>query len=138
MADGKPLKVKLIRKLCIPGLSEDDVRALVEALGVVQTEEGNLQSVVTSTGGVEVKFVFGSDGNFGGLFAKINGKQVPIISGSSSSELHVFAGAPSATNPGEGWELEVDLTKRYLGQTGPQSGWEIFFASRKGILNIDA
>ena len=138
MADGKPLKVKLIRKLCIPGIKEDDIQALVEALGVVQTKEGILESVVTSTGGVEVKFVFGTDGNFAGLFAKINGKQIAIIDGINSTELHTFKGPPSATNPGQGWTVEIDLTKKYLSQTGAQSTWELFYASRTGILNIDA
>lgn len=138
MADGKPLKVKLIRKLCIPGLSEDDIQAFVEALGVVQTKDGILESIVTSTGGVEVKFIFGSDGNFSGVYAKINGKQIPLIEGINSTQLQTFMGAPSASNPGEGWNLEVELTQKYLNQVGAQSGWEIFYASRKGILNIDS
>lgn len=128
------LKLSLRTQLCIAGLSEDAIQALVANIQITTPGENNT-TIVTANGGIDVQFVFGSDGNFAGAYAQIMGRSIPIIFGTGSTNLQVFKGAPSGTNPGPGWEVEVELTEAYLGQSGAENTWEIFFASRVGVLN---
>jgi len=119
---------------CVSGLSEDDLRSLADSLGLEATNK-DLEGFVISTAGIQVKFVFGSDGSFQGVFAKINGQNVNLIPGASSSNLGIFKGVPSNTNPGLGWKVEDELTRTYLNQPLNQNQWDIFFASRVSVIN---
>jgi len=119
---------------CIEGISEDSLRALVEAL-TVQIKDKKFANVVMSTGGIEVKVQFGPSGSFEGVYAKQNGKLVTLIPGTSAKGLEVFEGPPSAINPGDGWEVKPELTVKYLGQPTNEAQWEIFYAARKSVLN---
>ena len=101
----------------------------------VETED-RLTTIVTANGGINVQFLFGSDGNFMGAYAQIGGVSIPLVFGTGSSNLQVFKGSPSATNPGPGWDVEVALTKKYLSQSGAEATWEIFYASRVAIVSI--
>ena len=125
-------KIALSKPVCLEGLSEDGVRQLVEAL--VITGRDNPENVVLSSPGVQLFFKFGADGSFEGLYAKQGGVSGVIIPGTSSKGLNVFKGPPSSGNPGAGWEVEVELTKKYLNQSNDQTLWEIFFASRVSII----
>lgn len=128
------LIISLRTQLCIAGLSEDAIQALVAGLQI-STPEGSNRTIVTANGGIDVQFIFGSDGNFMGAYAQIMGRSIPLVFGVGSTNLQVFKGSPSGTNPGPGWEVEVELTKAYLGQSGAENTWEIFYASRVGVLN---
>lgn len=127
------LKITLRKQLCALGFSEDQLQQFVDALQI-ETSDENI-SFVTSNGSIPIKFVFGSDGNFNGAVAQIGGKAVTIIFGAGSQQLEVFEGPPTASNPGPGWEVEVDLTKKYLSQQGAEGTWEIFYARRKAVLS---
>lgn len=128
-------ELKIKTPPCIAGVSEDDIRALLDSIEVTITDP-TLSNFVTSTFGTQVKFNFGSDGNFNSVTAKLNGKIVTLIQGAGGNELQVFKGAPSVTNPGYGWTVETDLTKQYLGQPDNENNWVIFFASRARVLNV--
>lgn len=132
MSNKKLLKVSINKPVCVAGLSDDDVRQLVSSLVVDVSGE---DAVVSSTQGFSVKFNFSPDGNFLDTTAKINNKSIVLLHGSSSGALQVFAGPPSNTNPGEGWEIDAVLTTKYLGQSGNQNAWDIFFARRVPVLN---
>jgi hypothetical protein len=127
-------KVALKKPVSIDGLTDDAVRELVASL-LISVEEKTFPGFVRSTNGTEVKFVFGPDGNFSGISAKIGGKNVNLIPGAGSSNLETFKGPPNATNPGAGWKVEYDLTRKYFNQPEDESDWEIFYASRIGVLN---
>ena len=126
--------VRIKKPACIADLSEDDLQAIANALEIVPVDPEAV-NFVKSTGGVQTKFVYGSDGNFNGVYAKIDGQSIPIIPGVGSKVLGLFKDAPSGTNPGVGWEIEVELTKKYFGGADDQSQWEIFVASRVGVIN---
>jgi hypothetical protein len=115
---------------CLP---EDCVKSLVDSLVILPLDDGS--NFVKVTGGVEVSVKFGPDGNYAGVYAKINNTFVPLFLGANSGELFIFKGSPSSTYPGVGYQVEVDLTKRKLGQPDDQSQWEMFYASRVGVLN---
>jgi len=134
MSNQNLFEVSLKTPLCIEGLSEDALRQFVDALQVAYADK-QFTSVVLATSGVQVKFNFGSDGNFQGVTAKINGQQVVLIPGTNSKALGVFAGSPSPTNPGPGWEVNATLTQQYLNQPPDQNQWEIFYAQRVNVLN---
>ena len=127
-------EVKLKSPVCIEGISEDSLRQLVDSLLIESTNEG-FSGFVMSSQGVQVFFDFGPDGNFNGIKAKVNGKNVTILPGVNSRALSVFEGPPSASNPGPGWEVVVDLTQTVLGQTGDESQWTVFFAKRVAVFN---
>lgn len=124
-------KLGLKNPVCIKCLSEDEQRQLVDAVEV----EIEMDGIVFSSGGVRVKFEFGSDGNFAGVNAFLNGQSIPLIHGVNSKALYIFEGPPSGSNPGPGWEVEPDLTKTILGQQENENTWTIFFARRKGVVN---
>lgn len=127
--------ISLKRPICIEGISEDSVRELVNALEIDVDDNGSFTGFVTTNNGVQVKFNFDSTGNFSGVTAKLNGKNINLINGYNSSELQVFKGPPTATNPGSGWQTEPVLTKQYLNQPDNENNWEIFYASRVAVLN---
>lgn len=112
-------------------VSEDEQRQFISAIDV----EIEMDGIVFSSGGVRVKFEFGSDGNFAGVNALLNGKSVPLIHGVNSKALYVFEGPPSGSNPGPGWEVVPELTKSILGQQDNENTWTIFYARRKAVLN---
>lgn len=118
---------------CVGNLNEDDLRTLVNSIGI-EVVDDDLTGLVTSNQGTRVKFRFDSAGSFSGVFAKIGGKNVNLIPGVSSSNLAVFKGAPTSTNPGVGWQIEEELTKEYFNQPNNQDQWKIFYASRVSIL----
>lgn len=126
--------ISLRKPVCIRGVDEDDLRALVGELAV-SVKDKNFGGFVLSSNGVEVKFNFGADGNFDSVTAKLNGQQVVIIPGTTSKFLASFEGPPSATNPGPGWEVNAALTQSIYGQPPDQNQWVIFFAKRVNILN---
>ena len=134
MTNQNLFEILLKAPLCIEGLSEDSVRQLVDSLQI-GFKDPEFSSVVTSTAGVQTKVVFGSDGNFQGIFAKINGQQIVLVPGTNSKNLGVFQGPPSATNPGAGWEVDAVLTQKYLNQPADENQWEIFYAKRVNVLN---
>lgn len=127
-------KIDVKDTTCIAGLSEDSVRQLVDSIEITVSDP-SFSGFVQSTNGTNVKFNFGSDGNFNGVTAKLNSKNITLIHGAGSNELSIFKGAPSALSPGAGWTVEVDLTKKYLNQPDNQLQWEIFYASRTQVLN---
>lgn len=133
MADESSWKLRVKAPVCIEGLGEDAIQELVNSLEVVITEEDR-QKIVTSTGNIQVKLVFGSDGNFSGGFAKIGNKNVAIIPGALSQNMQIFKGSPSTNNPGPGWEPEVELTKTLLHQPDDQNAWTAFLASRTNVI----
>ena len=117
---------------CVP---EESVRALVNALEITPTDK-NFGGLVTSTNGTQVKFVFGSDGNYAGVTAKIGSQSIKLFNGVGSSELGVFSGAPVGSNIPAGWEVVPDLTVRFLNQpAGNEPVWEMFYAKRISMLN---
>ncbi len=120
---------------CISGLSEDAIRALIDSIEISVTDP-SFGGFVTSTAGTYVKFNFGSDGNFQSVTAKLNSKNIVLIQGAGGNELQIFKGAPTTTNPGQGWSVEVDLTKKYLAQKDDENTWELFFARRTQVLNV--
>lgn len=130
----KLINIRLKKELCLKNFSEDDIRLLVDSLEAEIIDE-ELSSLVHSTGGIPVKFIFGSDGNFSGVYAKQGGRQIPLIFGVGGNELSIFKGAPSLSNPGPGWEVEVELTRQYLSQPPSENDWQIFFASRAAVIN---
>lgn len=125
--------VALKKPVCIEGLNEDALRALVNALQI--TVKDSSFGGLVKTNGINVEFKFGPDGSFQGVFAKLNGQNTAIIPGTSSSSLQLFKGAPSSTNPGPGWSVETDLTRTYLNQPADDSQWALFYASRVSVLN---
>lgn len=127
-------EVTLRKVPCLQNISEDELREIVDALEVAAVLK-DFDSFVTSTGGIQVKFEFGPDGNFAGVTAKIDGKAITLIGGAGGNELQLFKGAPTATNPGEGWEIDIDATTSLLNQPTDQTDWEYFYASRKSVLN---
>lgn len=127
--------VTLAKPLCIEGLSEDALREFADALQIT-VKDKDFGGFVTTTGDVQVTFSFGPDGNFQGVFALVNNQHIPLIPGVGSKELYVFKGAISGTNPGSGFKVEPELTVKYLNQAlNNESNWEIFYASRVGVLN---
>lgn len=127
------LVISLRTQLCLAGMSEDEIQQFVNALQIKTVDDS--VTFVTSTGGNSVQFLFGSDGNFMGAYAQLAGVSLPIIFGTGSTNLEVFKGSPSGTNPGPGWEVEVELTQKYLSQSGPEADWEIFYASRVPLVS---
>lgn len=119
---------------CVPGIPEDVLRDLFGSVEVT-TESGPGASLVTSTGNIDVQFVFGSDGNFVGAFATVAGRSVPIIFGINSNALQLFKGSPSSNNPGPGWKVEIELTQQYFGGGPTESQWKLFVASRAAVIN---
>lgn len=134
MSTSARLKIKLGKIPCLSGLTEDELRELVDAL-IVEIESGQFDKFVTSSGGIDVKFNFGPDGNFSGVTAKIDGKTVNLIGGAGGNELSVFQGPPSENNPGPGWEVCTELTIEYLSQPPNEADWDIFYAKRVSVLN---
>lgn len=128
------LKLVYDRIPCLEGVSQDELIELVNCLKV-EVKRDELDSFVLSTKGVEVKFRFGGDGSFLGADAKMNNTFVPLLHGVNSGRLYLFKGPPTNTNPGAGWQLESDLTRKYLNQPVSESNWEVFFASRKNEIN---
>ena len=126
--------ISLRKPVCIRGVNEDDLRALVDALDI-SVKDKNFGGFVLSSNGVEVKFNFGADGNFDSVTAKLNGKQIVIIPGNTSEVRYTFKGPPSSTNPGPGWETDAVLTQKYYNQPPNENDWEIFFAKRVNVLN---
>lgn len=126
--------ISLKKPACIEGLSEDSLRSLVDSLEISVSDE-KFGGFVLSSNGTYVKFNFDSNGNFSGVTAKLNSKNVTLFHGVGSKELYVFKGPPTATNPGYGWKVEPDLTKKYLNQPDDENSWEIFYASRTEVLN---
>lgn len=125
------VSISLKGPICINSLNEDSLRELVE--NMVGTLVGNLP--VTSTGGIEVEYIFDSSGNFDGSYAKINNKKILLTPGVTGKMLTVFQGPPSANNPGPGWKVEVELTREFL-QGGPdETTFKVFYASREPVLN---
>lgn len=127
-------KLELDRPVCLSGLSEDDIRELVNAISVSVTND-EFKGFALVSGGNQVTFRFGPDGNFQGIYAKVGGKNIVLFPGAGSSNLQVFKGVPSATNPGEGWTVETDLTREILGQPIDENQWKLFYASRVGVIN---
>jgi len=128
-------KIGVKKPTCIKGLSEDDLRELVNALLITVTDP-TFPGFVRSTNGTDVKFEFDGNGNFAGVSAKLDSKNVFIISGAGGQELGLFKGSPSAANPGPGWRVEIELTRKFFNQNPElESQWEIFVASRIGVLN---
>lgn len=134
MSNQNLFEITLRRIPCIQGLSEDSLRALVDALQITLGSK-EFSGIVTSSPGAQTQFVFSPNGNFDGVTAKINGQNVVLIPGNNSKVLGTFYGAPSSTNPGPGWEPDVALTKKYLGQGPDQNTWEIFYAKRVNAVN---
>lgn len=134
MSSADFFEINVKNPTCIEGISEDALRALVDAL-TISVKDKKFGNVVLSTGGIEIKFQFGPSGSFEGVYAKQNGQLVTLIPGSSSKGLAIFEGPPSAINPGFGWEVKTDLTVKYLGQPIDENQWEIFYASRVSVLN---
>jgi len=127
-------KVGLKSPACIEGLDEDALRALVDAL-IITVADKDFAGFVLSSKGVQVKFNF-PDGNFQGVTARVNGKDIVIIPGVSGNEVCIFKGVPSpGNNPPAGWQVEVELTQKYLNQPPIQANWELFYASRVAVLN---
>lgn len=127
--------ITLKKPVCIEGISEDAIRELINALEISVTDD-EFTSFVVSTAGTKVKFNFGPDGNFNNVTADINSQKIVLFEGVTGSQLGVFKGSPTATNPGTGWQVEVDLTRKYLNQPINENDWEMFLASRVGIINI--
>lgn len=127
-------QVELKRPVCIPGLTEDDLNQLVRSL-LVTVSDPNFAGFVRSTSGTDVKFNFDSAGNWSGVTAKINSQNVELIPGVGSGQMEIFKGPPSASYPGAGWQIEVDLTKSILSQPENENQWTAFLASRVGVIN---
>ena len=127
-------KISLKKPICIPGLTEDTLRELINAIEI-EVNDTNFSGFVQSTNGVLVKFLFGPDGNFSGVTAKLNSQNIPLFTGVGDKQLGIFKGPPTNNNPGSGWETEPDLTVRFLNQPTDENQWEIFFASRVAIIN---
>lgn len=131
---GTELKIELKGPVCFPGLSEDQAREFVNAL-VVKITESVLDGFISAPAVAQMEAKLDSSGNFAGITQLANSQQVIILHGVGSSMLQPFKGPPSANNPGPGWQLENDLTQRFLAQSGNQDTWTIFYASRVGVLN---
>lgn len=127
-------KINIKNPSCIANLSEDDLKQLVQSLEIEVSDE-KFGGFVLCTAGTQVKFNFDSSGNFSGVTARLNSKNITLIHGVGSNELSVFKGAPSNVNPGDGWTIEVDLTRRFLNQPANENNWEIFYASRSAVIN---
>lgn len=133
MAHLDQLKIVLRTQLCLLGVSEDEIQALVGNLSVETVDKNT--TLVTANGGIQVQFVFGSDGNFVGAFAQLGGKSITIIFGTGSGYRGFFRGSPSATNPGPGWQVDVEASRRYLQQSGPENTWDAFYAERVAVVS---
>lgn len=127
------IKIVIARQLCLAGLTESEAHEFVGALELETKDEQT--TLVTANGGINVKFTFGSDGNFSGAYAQLGGKSVPLVFGTQSHYRAVFEGPPSSNNPGPGWEIDPELSQAYFGVTGPQGLWPIFFARRVAVIN---
>lgn len=127
------LKITVRRQLCLMGLSEDSIQEFVDNLQIGTTDDNT--TFVTSKGGIEVQFLFGSDGNFNGVYAQLGGVSIPILFGTGSSNLELFRDAPSASNPGPGWTVDVERSKAWLHQSGPEANWTGFVAYRVPIVS---
>lgn len=127
-------KIELAKPVCIEGISEDALRELVSQLTVVVGNK-DFGGLVLSSGGTQVRFVFGPDGNFQGVTAKVGGKDITLIEGAGSNSLGIFSGSISNTNPGAGWEPDVALTTKYFSQPADPAQWEIFVARRVTVIN---
>lgn len=125
---------------CIECLSEDDIRQIVNSLKI-EVKSDNFKGFVTvgSPKGVtgKVHVGFGADGNFTGIYAKIDGKVVTLVHGvgENVSPRLLFPGAPTATNPGPGWQVDSERSQRILNQTGAESGWTEFYAYKVSVVN---
>ena len=128
-------KISLKDTACIEGLSEDALQNLINSIEIT-VRDPKFGGFVTSTGDSQVKFTFGPDGNFSGAITRANNVPVTLINGVNSKELYIFEGPPSGTNPGVGWKLESELTIDVLRQTGAESTWLAFLASRAPVLNV--
>lgn len=127
------LKKPIRDDACGEGMSEDLLRQIIKSLQIKVVDK-KFGGFVLTTADVPVKVYFGSDGEFDGIKAKLGGDLVHIVHGVNSKVLGIFEGPPTSQNPGPGWEVEPTLTQTYLNQSGPQSGWEIFFAKRVPTL----
>ena len=130
------LKVKLNRNNCVTSLKADDLVRLADALSVPLEDHDDLKYLVRTNASVNVEFRFTADGEFAGVYAVLNGKAILLIPGATSKEVKTFKGSPTDTNPGEGWQVEPELTTKYLNQPVDENAWEIFYASRVSVLNI--
>lgn len=127
-------KVKLGRSVQIPGFSEDEAREFVDAL-VVEITESVLDGFIQAPAIAQMRAALDSSGNFSKLVQLANSQEVIILHGVGTDVLGIFRGPPSANNPGPGWALDIERTMRFYGQSGDQSTWSTFFASRVGVLN---
>lgn len=127
------LKIVLRGLICLQNLTQDDLQAIVSNLDI--KVEGDNITFVTSTGGIQVKFLFGSDGNFNGVYAQLGGVSIPIIFGTDSSNLEVFEGPPGASNPGPGWEVDVEASKVITHSIGDEANWRYFIARRVPVVS---
>jgi hypothetical protein len=127
-------EIGLKRPVCLSDFSEDSIRAFVDALQVAVSDD-SFGGVVLSSQGVSVKFVFGPDGNFSGVTAKLDGKDITLIPGVGQGALQIFEGKPTSIVPGAGWEVVPELTRSLLNQPVNQDDWEAFIARRVGVLN---
>lgn len=125
-----PIRVKYPLEVC--GITEDTHRELAASFEVVLTDE--FKRVVTSNG-PEVKELFDSNGEYAGKITVIGGKTINLEFGIGSTNLQVFKNAPSATNPGPGWQVEAELSKKYFGLGENENTWDIFYASRVAVIN---
>lgn len=126
-------KIELQKPVKIKGLCEDDIRELLAALEVVLINKN--ESFVTAANGLQVKFLGGQSGNFSGAVAKLGGQSVEILPGFGSSQLGIFKGGVTSTNPGPGWKVEFELTQKFFSQSSSEASWEIFLASRSAVIN---
>lgn len=131
-------KIDLKKNPCIENLSEDDVRKLVKELSVV-VQDKNFNGFVTVGNSTKNRsrahFGYTGDGNFAGVFAKVNSQSMTILHGVQGKSRTLFEGAPSSSNPGPGWTVDETASKRFLNQTGAQDTWDYFFAYPTGIIN---
>lgn len=127
--------IALKRPVSISALSQDELQELVKALVVTASQEGGFKNLVRSTSGYEVKVSFGSAGEFNGIYAVINNEIVNLVPGANGNALQIFKGAPTSSNPGPGWKVDVDLTRQYLNQGPNENAWDLFFAYR--VSNIE-
>lgn len=127
-------KINLKKGVCLPNLSEDNIRDIVNSLEVV-VKDTDFKGFVRSSNGTVVSFQFDSTGNFAGAFASIGGNRVEIMSGVGSPTASLFIGSPSATSPGAGWEILESLTKTILNQPEDMNQWVLFLARRVPVIN---
>lgn len=127
-------KLELEGPVCIPELSEDSIRELVNALRLKVIDDA-LEGFVTASRASRVRFTNDGNGNFAGVTETVNGKIVTIIKGLGGHEIGLFEGVPSASHPGPGWEVIPELSKQLFVQNDDQTTWNYFAAKRVGVLN---